>query len=169
MDALISGEKVMEDEGTDVGAYAKARYDNWISVLLVVSLLVPPVIGVVLFGTGDAMGGGILMAVTVFNTLIFWCVLPRGYEIGADRLRIVFGWPFALSVPFNTVAEIRNARPIDTMFYRGLRVAMSIKTPVEIRRSKGANIVISPQDRQEFIEEANQALSRHRGKPGTEN
>ncbi len=54
------------------------------------------------------------------------------------------------------------------MFYRELRVAMSIKTPMEIRRSKGLNIVISPQDRQEFIEEANQALSRHQGKSGTE-
>ncbi len=90
----------MGDEGIGTSVYATARYDSWISVLLVVSLLVPPVIGVVLFGTGDAMGGGILIAVTVFNTLIFWCVLPRGYEIGADRLRIVFGWPFALSVPF---------------------------------------------------------------------
>ena len=158
----------MRDEGIDASAYAKARYDGWLSVLLVVSLLVPPVIGVVLFGTGDAMGGGILMAVTVFNTLIFWCVLPRGYEIGADRLRIVLGWPFALSVPFNTVAEIRPARPINIMFYRWLRFAMSFKTPVEIRRSRGQNIVISPQNRQEFMEKAHQALSHHQGKSDTE-
>ncbi|MCE2462866.1 MAG: PH domain-containing protein [Dehalococcoidia bacterium] len=152
----------------DLSGYSKARYDAWLSAILVGSLLAPPVIGAVLFGTGDAMGGGILMAVTVFNTLIFWCVLPRGCEIWADRLRVVFGWPFTLNVPFDTVAEIRPARIIDAMFCRGFRVAMSIKTPVEIRRSKGMNIVISPHNRQEFIEKAHQALSRYQRQLDTE-
>ena len=152
----------------DLSGYSKARYDAWLSAILVGSLLVPPVIGVVLFGAGDAMGGGILMAVTVFNTLIFWCVLPRGCEIWADRLRIVFGWPFALNLPFDTVAEIRPARAIDAWVYKGLKFVTSTRTPVDVRRSKGINILISPQDCQEFIEKAHQALSRHRGKLDTE-
>ena len=151
----------------DLSGYSKARYDAWLSATLVVAFLVPPVIGAVLFGNGEAMGGGILMAVTVFNTLIFWCVLPRGCEIWADRLRVVLGWPFALNVPLDTVTEIRPARAMDAMFCRGFRVAMSIKTPVEIRRSKGMNIVISPHNRHEFIEKALQALSRYQGQSDT--
>ena len=59
---------------------------------------------------GNALGGTILMGVTAFNTLIFWLVLPRSYEIRSDRLRIVLGWPFAVNIPFNTIAEIRAAR-----------------------------------------------------------
>ena len=147
----------------DVGDYSKARYDGWLSALLVGSVLVHPAIGAALFGTGETVGGGILMAVTVFNLLVFWSVLPRWYEIRSDRLRIVLGWPFAVNIPFNTIAEIRPARARDTLVYRGLRFAPSTRTPVEIRRSKGLNMVISPQDRQEFIEKARQALSCYQG------
>ena len=90
----------------DVGDYSKARYDGWLSAIFVVSLLVTLVIGVILLGTGETVGGLILLAVTAFNLLVFWCVLPRWYEIRSDRLRIVLGWPFAVNIPFNTIAQI---------------------------------------------------------------
>ena len=44
----------------------------------------------------------------------------------------------------------------------GLRFSPSVKTPVVVRRSRGISVVISPQDRQEFIDAVNEALSRYR-------
>ena len=73
-----------------------------------------------------------------------------------------------MNVPLNIVVEIRAARGIDVLFFRGLRFATSTRSPAEVVRSKGLNIVIRPQNRQEFIEKAHRALSRHQGKSDTE-
>lgn len=152
----------------DVSIYSKARYDGWLSALWVGSVLVQLLIGASLFGTGEVVGGGVMFAVAALYTLILRSLLPRCYEIRTDRLRIVLGWPFAVNIPFNTVEEIRAARARDALAYRGLRFATSTRTPVEVRRSKGLNMVISPHDRPEFIEKARQALSRYQGQPNTE-
>lgn len=152
----------------DVGDYSKARYDGWLSTLLVGAVLIHPAIGAALFGTGEMVGGGVMFAVAALHALILRSYLPRWYEIRSDRLRIVLGWPFAVNIPFNTISEIRAARARDALVYRGLRFSPSTRTPVEIRRSKGLNMVISPQDRQEFIEKAHQALSRYQGQSDAE-
>ncbi len=152
----------------DANGYSRARYDGWVSALLAGAVLIHPAVGAALFVTGEVVGGGVMFAVAALHTLILRSYLPRWYEIRADRLRIVLGWPFAVNIPFNTIAEIRTARARDALVYRGLRFSPSIKTPVEIRRSKGLNMVISPQDRQEFIEKAHQALSRYQGQSDTE-
>ena len=65
-------------------------------------------------------------------------------------------------MPFDILAEVRPARSIDTRAYPILMFATSVRTPVEVKRSKGVNIVISPEDRQEFIEKVQQAVARDR-------
>lgn len=125
-------------------------------------LLLTLTIASVQVGQGEPVAAAALFALTTFIALLFWSVLPRRYELRADRLRVVMGWPFAMNVPFDTIAEIRPARGIDALAYRGLRFAPSVKSPVEVRRSKGPNLVISPYNRQEFIQRTHQALSNYR-------
>jgi len=46
--------------------------------------------------------------------------------------------------------------------YGGLRLATSLKSVVEIVRSKGLNVVISPANRDAFLEQMAQALKDYR-------
>lgn len=63
---------------------------------------------------------------------------------------------------FESVAEVRSASLVDTVAYWGLRFATSTKKPVEVRRSRGLNLNVSPADRRELIEKLTEALEAYR-------
>ena len=139
-----------------------ARYDWWVRAVLVVPLVVLLVMALVIFAAGQVLGGAIMLGVILFDVLLFWFFLPQSYEIRPEGLRIVLGWPWRFNIPFDTVAEIHPGRGSDAVVFGGLRFSPSVKTPVVVRRSRGINVVISPQDRQKFMDAANEALSRYR-------
>ena len=84
--------------------------------------------------------------------------MPRRYQIFQDRLKIVLGNPFALSIPFSIIKEVRPVSGSSTFAYWGIRLATSSKSVVEIVRSKGWNVVISPANRDMFLDQLTQAL-----------
>ena len=138
------------------------RYDGWIVVLLASILAWTLILGVVMVFIGEGEAAWTLFIVTGFDALLFWGVLPRRYEVWLDRFRIVLGGPFAINLSLANIAEVRLANTTDTMVYWGVRFATSIRTPVEIRRRRGLNFIVSPQDQQELIDRLQEALDAYR-------
>ena len=85
---------------------------------------------------------------------------PRRYEVFDDRVTIGFGGPLRFNIPIST---IREARPISG--WRDLarlnhRFATSKDNMVQIVRRHGWGVVISPSDRDLFLDRLNRILKR---------
>ncbi len=132
-------------------------YDLWLKLVLGGTLALTSVIGVILIFE-DIWGALVMFAVTLFDFVLFWAILPRKYQVLQDGLRIVLGGPFAFNIPFSTTKEIRAVTGSNAFVYGGLRFATSSKTVVEVVRNKGMNVVISPANREMFVEQASRAL-----------
>ncbi|MBI4285031.1 MAG: PH domain-containing protein [Chloroflexi bacterium] len=139
------------------------RYDFWLKAILGGVLLLTFVLGIVLLYE-DPIGAWVMFGATVFDALLFKAILPRRFEIFEDRIRIALGGPFALNIPLAHIKEARAGTGRQTMFYSGIRFATSSHSVVEIRRSKGMNLVISPGNRDRFLEETAKALEAARQK-----
>ena len=133
------------------------QYDLWLKWIIGGTLALTLVLGIV-FLPFDVVGALAMFGVTVFDALLFNAILPRRYQIYQDRLRIVLGKPFAFNISFDTIKEARPAGGSTALVYGGIRFATSAKSVVEIVRSKGLNIVISPANRDAFLEQLSQAL-----------
>lgn len=99
-----------------------------------------------------------MFGVAVLDALIFKLVIPQRYQIYNDRIRIVLGGPFALNIALSTVKDVKAASGVKAFAYSGVRFATSSKNVVEITRTRGCNYVISPFNRDVFLEQANRAL-----------
>ncbi len=148
-----------------MGAYRKAyllhedipEYDTWLKLILGSVLSFTLLLGVYLLYV-DRTGAYIAFGVTVFDALLFYAILPQHYQIWTDRVRIVLGRPFAVNFPLATISEARPAPGIKAFAYRGLRFATSSKRVIEIVRHRGWNFVISPSNRELFLERLAEAL-----------
>jgi hypothetical protein len=96
----------------------------------------------------------------VFILLIFWAVMPRKYCIYEDKIKIVMGTPFSLSIRFDTIKYAGEPRGKLTV---GINFVTSFRNTVEIVRKRGMNVNISPGDREAFLENLNNALYNWRG------
>ncbi len=134
-----------------------AAYDLWLKLLLGGILAFTFVMGFSLL-TVDRTGAYIFLGVTVFDALLFYIILPRRYQIWTDRVRIVLGRPFAVNIPLATIREARSAIGSKAFVYWGVRFATSSKNVVEIVRHRGLNFVISPSNRDLFLERLTEAL-----------
>ena len=135
----------------------KAGYDPVTKVVLglvLAATLVPAI--VLLFY--ELAGAIFLFGATALDALLFHLVLPRRYQVFDTGLRIVLGWPVHWDIPFSTIKDIRPARAADTWIYDGVRLATSSRTTVEIVREKGWNVIVSPGDRQRFLERLGEAI-----------
>jgi len=132
-------------------------YDLWLKLILGGTLALTLVMGVV-FLFFDIGGAVVMFGVTLFDALLFHAIVPRRYQVMQGGLRIVLGSPFHFDIPFDGIREIRPASGSEALFYGGWRWATSSAGVVEIVRSKGLNVVISPSNRELFLEQANRAL-----------
>jgi len=82
-------------------------------------------------------------------------IAPKAFN---TKLRIVLGWPIRWDIKLSTIKEARPAPAISTWIYGGVRLATSSASAVEIVRRKGMGIIISPSDRQTFLEQLNAAV-----------
>jgi len=134
-----------------------AAYDRMQFVLLgviITATLVPAII--LLFF--DVEGAAAMFGVSLLDALIFHLVFPRRYQLFNTKLRIVLGWPIRWDIKLSTIKEARPAPAISTWIYGGVRLATSSASAVEIVRRKGMGIIISPSDRQTFLEQLNAAV-----------
>ena len=134
-----------------------ARTDTWLKLMLGGILVMFLVLGGVLLfqDKEDAFG---MFGIAVFYALLFKLVMPRRYQIYSDKVRIVLGWPLAWNIPFTTIREARPASRASAFAYNGVRFATSSRGVVEIRRSKGCNVVISPSNKDVFLEQVRGAM-----------
>ncbi len=133
------------------------EYDTWLKLILGSVLSFTLLLGVYLLNV-DRAGAYIALGVTVFDALLFYAILPQHYQIWTDRVRIVLGRPFALNFPLATIKQAQPAPGIKAFAYWGLRFATSSKRVVEIVRHRGWNFVISPGNRELFLERLAEAL-----------
>ena len=132
-------------------------YDLWLKLILGGVLALTLIPGIALLSV-DITGTWVMLGATAFDVLLFYAILPRRYQIFQDKVRIVLGQPFAFNISLSVIKEGRQASGSKAFAYRGIRFATSSRSVVEIVRHKGLNVVISPSDRDMFLEQLNQAL-----------
>ena len=115
------------------------------------------ILGVV-FLFEDVGAAWVMFGVTLFDVLLFKAVLPQRYQIFQNRLKIVLGGPFALNIPLSNIKDARPASSRKAFVYWGHRFATSSSGVVEIVRSRGMGVVISPANSDMFLKQLNQAL-----------
>ena len=134
-----------------------AEYDVWLKLILGSILSFTLLLGVYLLSV-DRTGALICFGVTVFDALLFYAILPQRYQIWTGRVRIVLGRPFSVNIPLLTIKEARPVSGVKAFAYRGVRFATSSRTAVETARHHGWNFVISPSNRELFLERLSEAL-----------
>lgn len=134
------------------------KVDVWFKLLIGGLVVLFVVIGIVLLfeGLEDAL---ISLGVAVFYALLFKLIMPQRFQIYSDRVRIVLGGPFAWNIPLQTIKEAHSVPGWKAFGYNGVRFATSSRGVVEITRRKGCNVVISPSNKEFFLEQLNKALS----------
>ena len=138
------------------------RYDWSLKLILGGVLAFTLVAGIVLLFV-DVAGSLTMFGATLLDALLFYFVAPRRYQIFNNKVRIVLGWPFGMDIPLATIKEAKPASRWDTFGYWGIRLATSSNGAMEIVRTKGWNVVISPSNREAFLERLNQSLKAVQG------
>lgn len=128
----------------------------WAVMALVLGLTLVPGVVFLFFTVGGAV---VMFGMTALDALMIYFVIPRRYQVYNTKLRIVLGWPLAWDIPLSTIMEARPADGFDSWAYAGVRFATYSKTPVEILRRRGLNVIITPCDREDFLSRLNEALS----------
>lgn len=150
--------EVKISNSTDLIYEDAPHYDLWLKLILGGTLALTFILGIWLLKI-DLLGAWLCLGVTAFDALLFHAVLPRRYQIFEDRIRIILGYPFAFNIPLATIRVAQAASGAKAFAYWGIRCATSISSVVEIVRSKGWNLVISPGNRDAFLEHLNEVLS----------
>jgi len=141
-----------------------AKYDFWLKFLLGGAVLFAFFLGLFLLEE-DPKGTWVSFAAAAFEILLFHSVLPRRFQVYNDRLRIVLGRPFAITLSLGNISEARPIAGFKALSYWGVRLGTSAGTAVLLVRRRGWNIVISPVDRQRFLQHLDQALRETPGSP----
>ena len=134
-----------------------SQYDGWLKALLFCLPLITLALGF-WFLTLDVTGAAVMFGVTVFDSALFYFIMPRSYQIYTDRLVIGLGKPLAVTVPFEDIKEIKTAQGSAAFAYSGIRLATSTKHVMEIQRRRGMNVLISPSGGDMFLEQLKQAV-----------
>ena len=137
-----------------------SRYDRSLKLVLGGILLLTSVVGIILLFE-DRVGALVMFGITIFDALLFKVILPQRFQIFEDRVRIVLGGPFAITLRFSNIREVKRAPAIKASAYWGIRLATSSKYVLEIVRKKGLSLVISPTTGDVFLEQLNQARKKH--------
>lgn len=135
---------------------ARPVYDFWLKLVVAGTLALTLVPGLVVLYWNTELGWT-LIGVTAFDGLLFYSVLPRNFQLFDDRLRITLGGPFAFNVPYDSIKEVRPASTETASVYWGIRFATSAKELLEIVRNKGMDVVISPADKDVFLQQLEEA------------
>lgn len=99
-----------------------------------------------------------LLGDSILVSAIFYFVFPRSYQIYNDRLRIVLGKPFSISIPFSGIKEAKRTAGYKAYVGFQARFATSSRYVIEIVKSRGASYTISPQHGELFLQQLEQAI-----------
>lgn len=145
------------------------KYDLWIKVVLVLSLVLLIVLGVLF--DADARGSDIfpgepaaesrtgsfvLFAAAVFLLAVYWLILPRTIAVSQEGLILRFR-AFSWNIPFTTIRSIEPASGMIVWWAHSW--ITSYESQIEIIRKNRLKIRISPSRRDQFLEHAHKALA----------
>jgi hypothetical protein len=135
----------------------KAEFATWFKLIFIIPAGL--LIGALAAAYFREMGAFFtLFGDAVLITALFYFIFPRKFQIYSDKLRIVLGSPIAINIPLSTIQEIRPSSGSSAFSYSGVRFATSTRNIIEIKRNRGMNYVISPQNSGTFMEQLNQAI-----------
>ena len=147
----------------------RPRHHRLVDRLLATCFLAALLVGIIVELTTDANGWALIIGVASALTFgLLFVLVPRRYEIWRDRLVLVFLWR-RWNVPFETMQGANPARTLNAYGYlKGVRFATAPSRSVEVRRRRGSlwrrpNLIISPEDRDEFLRLLQLALDEYRG------
>jgi hypothetical protein len=135
-------------------------YDKLNKYLIGGIIAIPLIIAVAVLPQ-DLLGGAIMFGLTIFDAILFRCILPKRFLVYEDRIKIVLGGPFSYTVPFRDITNVRQATKDMAWVYWGMRLGTSQKFQVEIERKNGLGVIISPSMENEFIEQLNQVRENY--------
>ena len=107
----------------------KPVYDKLNKYLIGGIIAIPLIIAIVLL-TQDILGAAIMFGLTVFDAILFRCILPKRFLVYEDRIKIVLGGPFSYTVPFRDIIKVRQATKDMAWVYWGIRLGTSLKFQV---------------------------------------
>ncbi len=131
------------------------HYDVWIKGIMMLPIFF------IVIGLYFLFTAGIEAAVGVFATgllmgAVYWAVFPRKYQVLDSKLRIVLGGPFAFNVPYDTLKTA--SKPEGVNFGINFATTFISEHAVEIKRTGGMTVNITPGNRDRFLENLNKAV-----------
>jgi hypothetical protein len=145
------------------------KYETWAKILLGFPVALMIVMGIFFYRFASAQQGIsaeaeygfhvasiVLFATGPFILLIYWLVLPTKIYILQGRIRIKYG-RFYWNVRFDTIESLKTAKGIPPVWSNSS--VTSYRNQIEIVRKKKMNIRLSPDNRDQFLDHANRALS----------
>lgn len=148
---MTQGDLVYED---------RPQYAWWLKLMMAVILAGALLLGVVLLWV-SVSASVVVFAVTAFDALLFYFVVPRRYRICADRLVIVLGWPFTFSIPLSDIASALRVPGYYALVAWGIRFGTSTHYVVAINRNRKMPVIITPSDGDRFLEHLRRAARQN--------
>jgi hypothetical protein len=145
------------------------KYDRWVKAVLIFPLVLFIILGILFYIDAkysnifpkETARKAIIAAIDLFVSVpivlvIYRLSLPRKISIFHDRIKIKFG-AFFFDIPFETIESFKAVKGIISR--RAISATTSLGTQIEIVRKERRNIRISPRQREQFLGNANRALS----------
>ena len=145
------------------------KYDPWVKIALVFPIIFLLALGILFYidahyrdvipsepESDSNTAAIIIFASVLFVLVVYWLSLPRKIYVLQDRIKLKIG-EFFWNVPFETIESVKSAKGI--IVWKGFSSITSCSTQIEIVRSKGQNIRISPARREQFLEYVERAMS----------
>lgn len=131
------------------------HYDVWLKGIMMLPVFFI-VIGIYYLFTREIASAVGLFATAVLMGAIYWAIFPRKYQILDSKIRIVLGGPFSVNIPFDTLETVGKPEGVSL----GLNFATTFVSEhvVEIKRKKGMTVNITPDNRDQFLENLNKAV-----------
>jgi len=145
------------------------KYDFWIKVVLVLSVVLLIVLGIFFYvdahdsdifsgePTGESRTGSfVLFAAAIFLIAVYGLILPRTIAISQEGLILRFR-AFSWNIPFATIKSIKPASGI--LVWWAHSWITSYRSQIEIIRKYRLKIRVSPSLRDQFLEYAHKAFA----------
>ncbi len=131
------------------------HYDVWIKGIMMLPIFF------IVIGLYFLFTAGIEAAVGVFATgllmgAVYWAVFPRKYQVLDSKLKIVLGGPFSFNIPYDTLKTA--SKPEGVNFGINFATTFISEHAVEIKRTRGMTVNITPGNRDRFLENLNKAV-----------
>ena len=145
------------------------KYERWAKILLGVPVVLLIALGILFYrlsyaqngvlseaGFGFRVASIVLFASGPLVLLIYWLVLPTKILVHPDKIRIKYG-QFYWNVRFDTIESFKAASGIPPAWSNSS--VTSYRNQIEIVRKRMRNIRLSPDNRDQFLDHANRALT----------